>query len=230
MNARMRAVRPRAVSTAVVSALLGAMITLGQPSLADADTAILFCNGRDVVAREYWFAGDWLMFSRAQGMVGVPRSFVAALVDTPSGAKIGAALRAVNVGPCLSAAHRSITLSPVVPSKEDLYDRAVDLVADGLLDEAIGVYKEAIALDPGFADAIHGLAMAYADKGMFDEAIEYGRQLVDLAPDDTLAHTSLSMFYQRRGMIQEAEAEGAKARVLDWKRQLAEQKKEGGGS
>ena len=92
------------------------------------------------------------------------------------------------------------------------------------------MYKEALALDPAFADAIHGLAMAYADKGMFEEAIEYGRRLVELTPDDTLAHTSLSMFYQRRGMIQEAEAEGAKARMLDWKRQLAEQKKESGGS
>ncbi len=116
-----------------------------------------------------------------------------------------------------------------------MYDRAVDLVADGQLDDAIAVYEQAIALDPTFADAIHGIAMAYADKGMFDEAITYGRRLVELTPDDTLAHTSLSMFYQRKGLIAEAEAEGAKARVLDWKRQLAEEqagtpKKDGGGS
>jgi tetratricopeptide (TPR) repeat protein len=109
-------------------------------------------------------------------------------------------------------------------SKDELYDRAVDLVADGDLDGAIAAYQEAIALDPTFADALNGLAMAYADQGKFDEAIEYGRKLVELTPDDTLAHTSLSMFYQRKGMIPEAEAEGAKARMLDWKRQLAEQK------
>jgi tetratricopeptide (TPR) repeat protein len=121
-----------------------------------------------------------------------------------------------------------------MPSKDELYDRAVDLVADGQLDDAITVYEQAIDLDPTFADAIHGIAMAYADKGMFDDAITYGRRLVELTPDDTLAHTSLSMFYQRKGMIAEAEAEGAKARVLDWKRQLAEEqgtpKKDGGGS
>ena len=35
------------------------------------------------------------------------------------------------------------------------------------------------------------------------------------------------MFYQRKGMIPEAEAEGAKARMLDWKRQLKEQEKPG---
>ncbi len=119
-------------------------------------------------------------------------------------------------------------------NKDELYDRAVDFVAEGRLEDAIASYQEAIALDPSFTDAVHGLAMAYADKGMFDEAIEYGKKLVELTPDDTLAHTSLSMFYQRKGMIPEAEAEGAKARMLDWRRQLAEQaeqaKKEGGGS
>ena len=67
--------------------------------------------------------------------------------------------------------------------KDELYDRAVDLVADGQLDDAIAVYKEAIALDPDFTDAIHGLAMAYADKGMFDEAITHGRRLVELTRD-----------------------------------------------
>jgi len=109
-----------------------------------------------------------------------------------------------------------------MPSAEELYDQAVDHVADGRLDDAIAAYAQAIAVDPGFTDAILGLAMAYADKGLFDEAIVQGKRLVELTPDDTLAHTSLSMFYQRKGMIAEAEAEGAKARMLDWKRQLAE--------
>jgi tetratricopeptide (TPR) repeat protein len=111
-----------------------------------------------------------------------------------------------------------------MPSAEEFYDLAVDHVAEGRLDEAIATYREALAVDPGFTDAILGLAMAYADAKRFDEAIEQGKRLVELNPDDTLAHTSLSMFYQRKGMIAEAEAEGAKARVLDWKRQLAEQK------
>ena len=36
-----------------------------------------------------------------------------------------------------------------------------------------------------------------------------------------------SQFYQMAGLIAEAEAESAKAKVLDWKRQLAEQKADG---
>ncbi len=115
-------------------------------------------------------------------------------------------------------------------TKDELFDRAVDLIADGDLDGAIRAYEEALTLDPAFGDALNGIAMAYADKGMFDEAIAWGKKLVELTPEDTLAHTSLSMFYQRKGMIPEAEAEGAKARMLDWKRQLAEQKNPGGGS
>jgi tetratricopeptide (TPR) repeat protein len=111
-----------------------------------------------------------------------------------------------------------------MPSKEDLYDEAVDLFGEGKLDEAVERYRAAIAIDPAFVDAWHGLAMAYHDAGRHAEAIEAGKKLCELAPDDILAHTSLSRFYQAAGMVPEAEAEGARARVLDWKRQLQEGK------
>ncbi len=107
-------------------------------------------------------------------------------------------------------------------SKEDLFDRAVDLVADGDAEGAVVAYREAIALDPSFADAWQGLALALNDLGRHPEAIEAGKKLCELAPDDTLAYTTLSRIYQAAGMIAEAEAEGGKARILDWKRQLKE--------
>ena len=113
-----------------------------------------------------------------------------------------------------------------MPTKEELYDEAIDLFGDGKLDEAIGRYREAIALDAGYVDAWHGLAMAYNELGRHAEAIEAGKKLCELAPDDILAHTSLSRFYQAAGMVPEAEAEGGKARMLDWKRQLEEAKTE----
>jgi tetratricopeptide (TPR) repeat protein len=106
--------------------------------------------------------------------------------------------------------------------KWDLFDRAVDLVADGKLDEAVTTYEEAIALDPDFADAWQGLALALNDLGQHPRAIEAGKKLCELTPDDILAHTTLSRLYQAAGMIPEAEAEGGKARLLDWKRQLKE--------
>jgi tetratricopeptide (TPR) repeat protein len=111
-------------------------------------------------------------------------------------------------------------------TKDELYDQAIDLFGDGKLEEAVATYQAALAIDPGFVDAWHGLAMAYSELQQHDKAIEAGKRLCELAPEDTLAHTSLSRFYQAAGMIAEAEAEGAKARVLDWKRQLREQKAE----
>jgi len=111
-----------------------------------------------------------------------------------------------------------------MPTKEDLYDEAVDLFGDGKHDEAVAKYREALAIDPAYVDAWHGLAMAYNDAGRHDEAIAAGKKVCELTPDDVLAHTSLSRFYQAADRIAEAEAEGAKARMLDWKRQLAESK------
>lgn len=109
------------------------------------------------------------------------------------------------------------------PNAEDLYDEGLDLAFDGSYREAIEKYRTALEIEPGFSDAIHGIAMAHAELEEFDEAIEAAQKLCELNPDDILAHTSLSTFYMRKGMVPEAEAEAAKARMLDWKRQLKEE-------
>ena len=111
-----------------------------------------------------------------------------------------------------------------MPDKEELYDEAVDLFADDKFDEAIELYKKALAEDPKYGDAAHGLALCYKAKGDLDAAIEATNQYVKHEPEDILAFTNLSMFYQQKGMIKEAEAAGAEARRLDWKRQLREAK------
>ncbi len=103
---------------------------------------------------------------------------------------------------------------------EDHYYAALDLMADGKLEEAVAVYRESIAVDPGFTEAMHGLARALQDLQRYDEAIAVAQKITELDTDDVLAHTSLSVLFQKKGMILEAEAEGAKARVLGWKQQL----------
>lgn len=103
---------------------------------------------------------------------------------------------------------------------EDHYYIALDLVADGRPEEAVAAYRESIAEDPTFTEAMHGLARALQDLQRYDEAISVAQQIAELDPGDVLAHTSLSVLYQKKGMIPEAEAEGAKARVLGWKQQL----------
>lgn len=111
-------------------------------------------------------------------------------------------------------------------SAAEFFDQAYELLCEGKPDEAIAMYKQVLAMDPQHIDALHELAMAYADKDMLDEAIETIKRMAELTPDDPMVYTDLSRFYQRKGMISEAEEQAAKARMLDWQRQLQEKKSE----
>jgi tetratricopeptide (TPR) repeat protein len=103
---------------------------------------------------------------------------------------------------------------------EHHYYAALDLVLEGHHEQAVEEYRSALAADPNFTDALHGLSRALQDLNRLDEAIEVSRKISEIDPDDILAHTSLSILYQKKGMVPEAEAEGNKARVLGWKQQL----------
>jgi Flp pilus assembly protein TadD len=103
---------------------------------------------------------------------------------------------------------------------EEHYYAALDLVAEGHHEQAAERYQHALAADPTFTEAMHGLARALQDLNRLDEAIAVANRIAELDPDDVLAHTSLSVLYQKKGMVPEAEAEGNKARVLGWKQQL----------
>ena len=106
---------------------------------------------------------------------------------------------------------------------EELFYEGSDLTGEGRHDEAMVCFDKCLAIDPDYADALLGKAMVHLAREEFDEAIALGKRLAELDPDDVLAYTNLSMFYQRAGRIAEAEEAGAKARMLDWKRQIAEE-------
>jgi Flp pilus assembly protein TadD len=114
-----------------------------------------------------------------------------------------------------------------VSSKEDLFDQAIDHVADGDPEAAVRAYEAALAIDPEYADALEGLSMALADLGRFDEAIRAAEKVVELDPEEQLAYTNLSRIHHRAGDVPKAEEWAAKGRVLEWKRQLRE-KPDGG--
>jgi tetratricopeptide (TPR) repeat protein len=107
---------------------------------------------------------------------------------------------------------------------EDHYYRGIDFFGEGKFTEAIAEYNQALAIDPKFGDALHGLAQAYHAQQDFDRSIEAAQRILVLDPEDILAWTTISRAYQRKNMIPEAEEAGSKARILGWKQQLREQK------
>ena len=107
---------------------------------------------------------------------------------------------------------------------EDHYYQGIDYFGERKFTEAIAEYNQALAIDPKFGDALHGLAQAYHAQQDFDRTIEAAQRILILDPEDILAWTTISRAYQRKNMIPEAEAAGNKARNLGWKQQLREQK------
>src|SRR3984885_9608868 len=107
---------------------------------------------------------------------------------------------------------------------EELYYQALDQLAEGEAAAAVQTLRRCLELDPGMLDAMHGLIRALQEQGDFDGAITVAQRLLLLDPEEPLAHTSLSILYQHKGMIAEAEAEGLRAKLLGWKKQLQQQK------
>jgi Flp pilus assembly protein TadD len=101
-----------------------------------------------------------------------------------------------------------------VPDSDQLFDDANGHLAVGELEEAVALYRQCVALDPGFFDAWHALGMSLLKLGQVKEAIGCGLQATTLKPNDLLAWTALSQMYVRDGQIAEAEAAKGNARIL----------------
>ena len=110
-------------------------------------------------------------------------------------------------------------------TKEDLFEQAVNAFGDGKLDESIGLYQQALEVDPKYQDALHGLGMALFNLNRFDEAADAANRLIAIDPEDILAHTSLSMIYHAQGRIEDAEKEGNVAKIMGWKQELRQNPK-----
>lgn len=109
-----------------------------------------------------------------------------------------------------------------ISETESLFFRGSDLHGEGRHREAVECFDRCLELSPDYIDAMLGKAVALSALGEQGRALELAERVAELAPDDVLAYTNLSMFYQRAGMVTEAEEAGAKARMLEWKRELAD--------
>lgn len=103
---------------------------------------------------------------------------------------------------------------------EELCQNGMDMLAAGRTEDAVDAFRAAIAADETHYEAHHGLVRALRDAGRVEQAIGAALALTALTPHDPLAHTALSISLQHAGHIPEAEAAAAKARILEWKREL----------
>jgi tetratricopeptide (TPR) repeat protein len=103
---------------------------------------------------------------------------------------------------------------------DSLLDLALDQMAAGSPAAAIPHLHRALTLVPNHPAATHALLRALEDTNQLPEALTLARALIENDPDDPLAHTRLSILLQKSGDIPAAEAAAARARILDWKRQL----------
>ena len=113
---------------------------------------------------------------------------------------------------------------------DELSELGVQLLGSGNAAEAAQAFRDAIAADSGHIEAHHGLIRALCDAERFEAAVAAALALTVLTPQDPLAHTSLSIALQKAGHIPEAEAAAGRARILEWKLQLAMEPEDSEGS
>lgn len=70
--------------------------------------------------------------------------------------------------------------------------------------DAIDVFKEAIRLKPGFADALYYRGVAYENLGKYKEAVRDYREAIRSKADFADAHFSLGVTYGKLGMYKES--------------------------
>jgi tetratricopeptide (TPR) repeat protein len=85
------------------------------------------------------------------------------------------------------------------------------LLEQGRADEAIGEFRETLAIEPRFADAHCNLGNALLQKGRIDEALVQYRAAIESKPDHLLAHYNLGTLLLQQGSSGGAIAEFQKA-------------------
>lgn len=111
------------------------------------------------------------------------------------------------------------------PNADALLQRGYDSLAKGFAAEAAQAFRAAIDAGPEDSEtsreAHHGLVRALRDAGRLEQSVAAALALTVLTPNDPLAHTALAISLQHAGHVPEAEAASARARILEWKTQLA---------
>jgi len=89
-----------------------------------------------------------------------------------------------------------------------------ELLRQGKLAEAMGEFRQAVTLDPGYAPAWRNLGYALDKAGQVAEAVAAYQKAVELEPELN-AHNNLGVLYDKQGRSEQAIQEFEKALKLD---------------
>jgi len=82
------------------------------------------------------------------------------------------------------------------------YEGAKKRISEGDSPGAIEQFRSALAADPEFYDAAHGLISALQKAGNLDEAISIAQRLVEFSPEDDVAHEELAVLYKCKAALE----------------------------
>ena len=124
---------------------------------------------------------------------------------------------AKNYDEALADVYAGLNLEPeVLRTKATLIFRKASIYQDlGLADQAINLYKEAIALDSQFSWPNISLGIIYRKQGKFKEAEELYNKAIQLDPDFPVPYNNLGIIYWQHGKLKKAEEAYNKAIRLD---------------
>ena len=92
-----------------------------------------------------------------------------------------------------------------MPSKEELYDEAIEFEQQGKLEEAVGKLQQLVVDEPTYALPHAALAVFMGKLDRHDEAVEHARKVCELEPQAPFSFVAMSLICQKAGRIAEAE-------------------------
>jgi len=95
------------------------------------------------------------------------------------------------------------------------YDLGLALAGQGRLDEALTQYRQALEVQPRYADAHNNMAIILVGQGRFDEARVHYQKALAINPDSAEIHNNLAYALACYGRFGEATAHYRKALELD---------------
>jgi tetratricopeptide (TPR) repeat protein len=101
------------------------------------------------------------------------------------------------------------------PDARASYDRGNRLRDGGRLEDAATAYREAIGIDPSFADAHNNLGSVLGRQGRTEEAIAEFEKALEIAPNLSAAHNNLAIALAIRGDTARAATHLAEVLRLD---------------